>query len=249
MNIGGGPGFIVIGWLNLDEVKSSVNPKPFKFTQDCIFPFKKSSIKTVYTSHCLEHLEPKTANRVIEEVHRVLKDAGRLVIKIPDFDLILDAWRHNDSSFFTDALWGYEAVKDTWKNRNIKDCLDYRAAMLFCGFWNDEYGDHFSSKVLKNEFAYHGPPIVSIGFLRDLMDRNVPSYISSELRKIVIKNEKDYHFNHINSWGRKELENLLVLCGFRVISFDKTLILSECRDIPGIEQMEKQSMYCWACKA
>jgi len=78
---------------------------------------------------------------------------------------------------------------------------------------------------------------------------HTPSEISAQLCKIVIKNEKSYHFNHRNAWSSKELEKLLNSFGFQAVSFDKNLILSKCQDILGINHIEKISLYCWAKKA
>lgn len=245
LNIGGGPHFNEPGWLNLEEVTGPLNPHSFKLTPSCTFPLENMSIKTVYASHSLEHLDNMTVSRVLKEVHRVLKNDGRFIIKIPDFDKALDCWRRRDESFFDT---GYDRIVDTWKNRKIKDCVDYRAAVLFCGFWNDEYGDHYSEKITKNEYAYHGPPVISINYLRDLIIDHTPSEISAKLSRIVIENEKNYHFNHRNSWSRNELKKLLNSFDFKVVSFDKDLILSESQDIPDINHIEKISLYCWARK-
>lgn len=248
LNLGGGPYFFEPGWLNLDEVASNINRHPFRLTPDCTFPVANASIHTVYTSHTLEHLDTATGFRVLSETYRVLKDNGRFIIKIPDFDRALDCWKRRDDSFLTHALWGYNSITDTWKSRGICDCLDHRAAMLFCGFWDDEYGDHFSGRISRNECGYHGPPVVGIEFLRKVVTNHTPSQISAELRKFVVENEKNFHFNHQNAWSRQELETLLASAGFHVRSFDKIAIITDCADIPGIDSMKEQSTYCWAEK-
>ena len=248
INIGGGPGFFQLGWLNLEEVRSNNNPIPFKLNANCIFPVKNSSINTVYTSHCLEHLNKKTLHRILNEVFRVIKYNGDLIIKIPDYDRALEAWRNNNSDFFQNHLWDFESVIKTWKSRNVKVCFDNKAAMIFCGFWNDEYGDHFSNQYLNNETAYHGPPVRNIGFYRSLIKTHTPSEISAELRKIVVNEEKTYHFNHQNAWSRKELKELLISKGFTVKSFDKELIIANFKDVPDISNKRVKSMYCWAGK-
>lgn len=249
LNIGGGRNFIAAGWLNLEEVKSTVNPRPFKLSAECRFPFREDSIRIAYTSHCLEHLDNQVVCRTLAEVFRVLKEDGNFIIKIPDFDSILDNWRQGNAAFFTDNMWGYQEFTHTWRSRRISDCLDYRAAMLFCGFWNNAYGDYFSGKVFKNDFAYHGPPAASIEFLHKLIKECSPSQISAVLSEIVRKDEKFYHFSHQNAWSREELEKMLNLFDFRVISFDKDKITSKYRHISNINGMKQQSMYCWAKKA
>lgn len=247
INIAGGPNFHAHQWLNLEVVQSKFNPKPFELSPDCQFPVAEGSIHTVYTSHCLEHLDVPTVFRVLAEVYRVLKSDGRLIIKIPDFDEVLERWQKRDATFF-DERWDYKSATYTWNSRQIPDCLDYRAAMLFCGFWNEEYGDHYSGKILQNEFAYHGPPVVRIEFLQNLMKNHTPSQISAELREVVLKNEKGFTFNHQNAWSRQEFETLLIQTGFRIKSFDKEFIIANCKYIPGMNAMKDQSIYCLAEK-
>jgi tetratricopeptide (TPR) repeat protein len=248
INLGGGPFFHHPGWLNLEGVASNINTYPFEFHPECEFPIGSDSVNTVYTSHALEHLDTPTIFRVLTEAHRVLRGKGRLIIKIPDFDRALDCWIKKDESYFTDEMWYLSEVVQTWHNRRIPDSIDYRAAFIFCGFWNDAYGDHFSRQINWNEDAYHGPAVVEVEFLKNLINNCTPSQISASLRKAVVEHEESYHFNHQNAWGSRELEKLLKESGFRVKSFDKDFIVANCADIPGIDLMKEQSLYCWAEK-
>ncbi|HEY0322911.1 MAG TPA: tetratricopeptide repeat protein [Pyrinomonadaceae bacterium] len=248
INLGGGPSFHYPGWLNLEQVTSDYNVYPFDFHPECEFPVSTDSINTIYTSHALEHLDNATVKRILDESQRVLKRDGRFIIKIPDFDRAIRCWVKGDDSFFTDEMWYLSEVKKTWKNRRIPDSIDYRAAFVFCGFWNDEYGDHFSEQINWKEDAYHGPPVVEVEFLKDLVNNCTPSQISARLREAVIEKERSYHFNHQNAWGAEELEAILKEAGFRVRTFDKDFIIDNCSDIPGLDSMKEQSLYCWAEK-
>jgi len=248
INLGGGPLFHYPGWLNLEGVASSINTYPFEFHPECEIPVSADSVNTVYTSHALEHLDTPTVRRILAETHRVLREKGRFIIKIPDFDRTLDCWIKKDDSYFTNEMWYLSEVIQTWKNRSITDSIDYRAAFIFCGFWNDAYGDHFSGRINGNEDAYHGPAVVDIEFLKNLANNSTPSQISAALREAVISHEESYHFNHQNAWGSRELEKLLEESGFRVKSFDKDFIIANCADIPDINSMKEQSLYCWAEK-
>jgi hypothetical protein len=184
----------------------------------------------------------------LQETRRVLKEKGRLVIKIPDFDRMLDSWRRNDGAIFSNLIGSFFYYTPTWKNRQIPDCLDYRAAYMFCGFWNDEYGHFYARRIKTSKKAYNGPPLVSTEFLHDLIKTKTPSQISAELRKVVIENEESYTFHHQNAWSRKELEEELNRAGLSVRSFDKETILKACADVPTIFQAP-ESMYCLAGKA
>jgi SAM-dependent methyltransferase len=248
VNIGGGPNFSAFRWINLEAVSSRVNSQPFILSPDCQFPLPSNSVWTVYNSHNLEHLDSDTAHRVIAEAHRVLKNKGHLILKIPDYDKIIELWKKEDHKFFRDE-WSIDSIVWSWKNRGIPDTLDYRVAVIFCGFWNDEYGDHFSNKISRNSNAYHGPPVVSQDFLQNLKKGKQPGEIAKILRNIVIQNEPSYHFNHQTAWGKHELINMVTAHGFKVVSTDTNEIIKTFSYIPGIKDLQKISLYLAAEKS
>lgn len=247
LNIGGGPHFSRKGWLNLEEAPGILNPRPFRLTADCHFPAVDRSIKTVYSSHCFEHLDPTTLSRVLNEARRVLADGGRLVIKLPDYEGILARWRMGDLAYF-DENWALDSAVWTWPNRGVPETLDNKAAMIFCGFWNRAYGNPYSGEVHRNASAYHGPPLVEAGFLHDLLETGTPRQISQVLRQAAMDREKEFTFNHQNAWDREEFKTLLAETGFRIVSDDPFLIMAHNRAIPGIRKMAPISMYFQAEK-
>jgi len=245
VNIGGGSEFAHAGWLNLDGAPGPANPRPFRFDEHCRFPLRDRSVRTVYSSHCLEHLDDRTVARVLAEARRVIADGGRLVIKIPDFDRALASWRSGDLRFFDPDRWGLKSLVPMWTRRGVADTLDARAAMVFCGFWNDEYGDHFSNR--KGEAgAYHGPPLLGADDLRRLASTATPHEVAAGLREHVSRHEPSYHFNHQNAWSRDELQTLLQHAGFTVQSFEAEAVIAAAADIPGIEAARAESLYCLA---
>jgi len=255
VNLGGGM-FVALGWKNLEAVASHVNPHPFQFTPDCVFPFSNNSVETVYSSHALEHLDQPTVDRVLQEAHRILKPGGRLILKLPDYDRTLESWKKSDNSFLGDD-WGFGGAIETWPDHNIPDTVDSRAAFVFCGFWNDDYGNHFEQAWAGNLLAeqckvpvsaYHGPPSMSKDVLQELKASHSPKQIAQTLRKMVTEKESSYHFNHQSAWGRQELKELVTELGFAVVSQETELVLRECRDIPKITEMLSISMYLLARK-
>jgi SAM-dependent methyltransferase len=245
LNIGGGPEFVQFRWLNLDGATGPANPSPFRFDAACRFPLRDRAIRTVYTSHCLEHLDDPTVERVLSEAARVLAPSGRLVVKIPDFDRALACWRAGDATFFDDDRWGLRRLTSLWTRRGVPDTLDARASMVFCGFWNDEYGDHFSARR-QDERAYHGPAVVDSASLRHVIDTLSPHQISALLREHVVRHESSYHFNHQNAWSRDELRQLLEGAGFEIQSFSADDVIAAASDIPGITTALTESLYCLA---
>lgn len=248
LNIGGGPHFYRKGWLNLEEAPGILNPRPFRLTADCRFPAVDRSIKMVYSSHCFEHLDPPTVRRVLNEARRVLADGGQLVVKLPDYEGILERWRMGDLAYF-DENWALDSAVWTWPNRGVPETLDYKAAMIFCGFWNGAYGNPYTGEVHRNTSAYHGPPPVEAGCLHELLETGTPRQISLVLRQAVIDQEKDFTFNHQNAWDRGEFKALLAETGFGVVADDPFLIMARNSAIPGICKMMNISMYFQAEKS
>ena len=243
LNLGGGrithPEF-----RNLDVVKSETNPYPFIFSKESIFPISSTTVPIVYTSHFIEHINDETVKNILSESRRVLTDDGILIIKIPDFDMYLDALKKGDSSKFN-----LQNVEWSWKNKNVPITWKNIALMWFCGFWNKEYGSHFLQKIDKNDvLAYHGPPVSALSHIEKILTMNSPHKISKFLKDMVLSEEVDYTFNHQNSWSRLELLSLLKDNNFQEISFNKKDIVKEYNFLPKIMELYETSTYCLAKK-
>ena len=245
VNIGGGTEFVHARWKNLEGSPGPANPTPFLFHPDCRFPLGNGSVRTVYTSHCLEHLDDATVDRVLRETHRVLAPGGRLVVKLPDFDQALASWRSGDEAFFAHDRWGLRRLVSMWPRRGVSDTLETRASMVFCGWWNDEYGDHFSSRR-DDERAYHGPAVMPSDVLASLVAQTSPHALAAALRAHVVRTEASYHFNHQNAWSRDELRDLLAREGFDVVTQEADEVIRLAVDVPGIADARAESQYCVA---
>jgi SAM-dependent methyltransferase len=250
INIGGGPKFQADGWLNLEEVASPANPNPFVLTPICNFPVPERSVSLIYSSHCFEHLSPLTAERVIAESRRVIRSDGNIVILIPDFDRLLHAWRFKEPYFLYDIDWGFGSIISTWKHRGTEDCLERRAAMMFCGFWNSFHGNLFAGCCnAENPNAYFGPPVLSLEVLNQIAQRYSPSKISAILVDLVMSHEQDYHFCHRNAYSREELDRMFQQHRFGVKTFDRDLIMERFGWIPELPSAAghiPMSTYVWA---
>lgn len=246
INIGGGPNFHYPGWRNFDSSEGPLNPWPVKFGPDLRFPVKTKSVGTVYSSHCLEHLDDETVDSVLSDARRMLRPDGALVLKLPDFDEVLRRWKAGDNEYF--KQWGIDKCVPTWASRGVQDTIDARAAMIFCGWWNDAYGDEFGERKPDAEGAYHGPSINWPGveshlFTNDGIYPPSPHEIAGRLRK---RAPEGAHFNHQNAWSLEELVDLLLFKhDFSIISTDKAEI-QERIQIPGIRDMASISMYVLA---
>lgn len=248
VNIGGGPQWCRAGWRNLDEAQSIFNPVSFRFSPDCRFPLESRSIPLAYTSHCLEHLDDATVDRILAETHRVLKPSGKLLIKLPDFDEVLRRWQAGDQRYATDYRFNYNSVRRVWKAAGVEENTDMKYAFIFCHYWNQAYGHHYAGKRQSGNGAYLGPPIQPPQVLRTVTDGATPHEASHRLREMVTRETSDMVWGHQNAWSRAELKDLLSHHGFDAVSFDRDALIRSFKFIPDIRSMDEQSFYCLAVK-
>lgn len=221
INVGGGRKFSFPGWINLDAATG------FALTPTCVFPVADRSAPFVYSSHCLEHLDDATVDRVLDESRRVCGD--RLVLKLPDFEDVIKRKSVGDHGYF--RQWGMDGLTSMWE----KDSIDLRASMIFCGYWNEAYGHEFVGRRSPDApGAYHGPAGVPDW-------TSSPHEIAATLRAM---SPKGAVFNHQNAWSRRELIDLLEKHGFEVLSMDAEKILK--LPIPTLEKQREISMYVLA---
>lgn len=97
-------------WTCVDIAEANENMYPHGFPKDYIdlnfsdpkfvLPFNNSSIKAFYCSHCIEHINTKSIQRLFDEVYRSLDREGIIRITCPDINLALNALKNNDKYFF-----------------------------------------------------------------------------------------------------------------------------------------------------
>ena len=249
VNLGGGPRFVALRWRNFDGARGPFNPTTFEFGPDTRLPLEDGSTRLVYSSHFLEHVPPETAARIIAEAWRVLEKGRKLLLKIPDFDRSLKAWREGDESYHgNEEGWDFRSITHTWKVKGVPDTIDYRTATVFCSYWNEAYGHHFSREISDSPQAYHGPPALPADRLRKILSNDSPFQIAKELREVALAECEDLTFNHQCAWSRKELTDLVEGAGFRVVSMESRQIVERFSFVPGIRQMLPISLYLEAVK-
>ena len=92
LNLGSGGKKGLDGWLNIDILEGA---------DLCIdlrdgIPIQSSQVEMIYTSHFLEHLEPREILALLGECHRVLKPGGKLSICVPDASLFIRSYADDD---------------------------------------------------------------------------------------------------------------------------------------------------------
>lgn len=87
------------GWLNID-MKIGSGILTMKLPEG-LQRFDDNSVRYIYTSHFLEHLEyPKAALDFVRECYRLLTPGGVLRIIVPGIEKIIGAYVQGDQAFF-----------------------------------------------------------------------------------------------------------------------------------------------------
>lgn len=134
VQVGGGKHFLK-GFINIDIVP----PADIIFDVREGLPLKTNSTDFIFSEHFLEHIDyPLSVNKFISECYRILKKEGKLVIGVPDSQLIISAYVKKDKK-----LWE-QMIKKWYSNRN---CLEHFNTYI------DLVNYHFRDQ--DDDFKYH----------------------------------------------------------------------------------------------
>tara|TARA_Y200000002_G_scaffold218443_1_gene180202 strand:- start:6485 stop:7180 length:696 start_codon:yes stop_codon:yes gene_type:complete len=118
LNLGSGPRKGSHGWINVDLFGADINHDLRKGV-----PLEDNSVDCVYSSHVFEHIPYKDLLHVIEEIRRILKPKGKLLVCVPNAGLYLRAYFNGEMFVSYDEMFIPAAV-----NTNSKiDQLNYIA--------------------------------------------------------------------------------------------------------------------------
>lgn len=243
LNVGGGPRFFYPFWTNVDLVAPPGAGPRLQFSPETVLPYDTGSLELAYSSHCLEHLDDPTVERILQEIRRVLSPAGRLVLKLPDAEDAIRHWRAGNRAYFDDPAWGLDSVAWSWPDHGVPDTLDSRFCMLLCGYWNAAMTRGGSLAELQRRGAFHGPPRVAPEQLRAIAQQDSPHALAQALRAQALRDDPAAIFNHQNAWSAAELAGLLDRLGFNLRSDDPDDIVARYTSIPDIVKYRPISLY------
>lgn len=112
IQIGGGA-HLLKGFLNIDIVP----PADVVFDVREGLPLPNGCSEFIFSEHFFEHIDyPLSAKKFINECFRVLKKKGRVVIGVPDSELIVNNYVKKDRKF-------YQKMLDSWYSK--RNCLEH----------------------------------------------------------------------------------------------------------------------------
>ena len=228
-------------WICFDEIEHK-GVTNIVLSETVKFPLESGSVGLAYSSHNFEHLPDNTLFRILWELRRLLALNGVFILKIPDYDWFLEEYRRGNEASIAEK--GIEPILYTWKSKGVADTFANRVAMMFCGYWNKQYGDHFSGRIQQNEDAYHGPAVMDSLFIDNLFRNSTPYEIARTMTKIALADPDFGRFNHQNAWSAQEIKNLFNEFGFTLETSDREKIIQEYGQvIPDLKDISDWSAY------
>ncbi len=230
-----------IGWRCFDALEYET-VETLIFSENSSLPENLNGTELFYSSHNLEHLNDKTVANLTRQIHQKLSKKGFLLIKMPDFEYLLNAYRSGSLTEINDS--GVLDTMYTWPNKNIIPTIENKISMVFCGYMNQAYGNHFESERNISDYSFHGPSSMPHDELESILKNESIRNISKTLNARAIL-EKDFgQFNHQNAWSRDDIKMFLVSYGFELVSDDKDEISRRFRFVvPDIDTSFNSSMY------
>lgn len=159
LNLASGTDLRPAPWVNLDIVpKWPLADRGCDIVWDArkgSIPFVDSSVDEVYAGYLFLHLAPQHHERVLRDIHRVMKTGARLVVGEVDMPKVLERWLRDPlDKQATELIWGEQGdVHGAELAEFDKHCHGYTEQTL----------SHFLSRVFRGAAPRRGymhPPEV-----------------------------------------------------------------------------------------
>ena len=209
LNIGAG-NWHCKGWTNLDypsewyaKAQSHHEFIPYDIRNDRI-PFEADTVKAVYCSHVIEHIENRFIEPFFAEVHRVLKPGGVFRIACPDAEFLYEV------SIFNNEYWYW---REEWLNSPHFSKHPISATQV----------DHLVRETATPKFPEY---INSIESNREEYTEKFSSLGMNEFLEYItsgLEYRKTTPGDHINFWTFEKVKIFLKNSGFKTIIRSKYL--------------------------
>ncbi|NJD53195.1 MAG: methyltransferase domain-containing protein [Candidatus Methanoperedens sp.] len=111
-------------FINIDSRKTIATDKIMDISS--LNEYDNNSIELIYSCHCLEHFSYTDVKRILNEWNRVLVTNGELIIRVPNFDILVNTYllriskkglkyRTLDINLLGDFLGGQDYPENTHK--------------------------------------------------------------------------------------------------------------------------------------
>ncbi|GAH67829.1 unnamed protein product [marine sediment metagenome] len=90
------------GFINIDIRQTPATDRVMDVSN--LAEFSDNSVDMIYASHCLEHFSFRIVPDILCEWNRVLRKGGELVVRVPDFDILVNIYLRRRNSDLPEAL-------------------------------------------------------------------------------------------------------------------------------------------------
>lgn len=209
LNIGAGD-WHCKGWINLDyptewyaKAQSKHEFIPYDIRSDNI-PFGDNTVKAVYSSHVIEHIEDRFIQSFFAEVHRVLMPGGVFRIACPDAEFLYEVSR------FDNDYWHW---REDWTKSPYYMRKPIKASQA----------DYLVREVATPKFQGY---IGEIEFNEDGYTEKFQTLGMNEFLEYItsgLEFRKNFPGDHINFWTFGKVRSFLESAGFTTIIRSKYL--------------------------
>lgn len=129
---------IIAGWANID-----IDGRPGVVRLDLTkaLPVATGSIDYVFCEHFIEHIDRADAERLVGEIVRVLRPAGRLRLSTPDLSVLVEHYRTGRLDTWHDVGWAPSSAcqllneaMHSWGHRFVYDQEELETLLRGAGF-------------------------------------------------------------------------------------------------------------------
>lgn len=225
----------------LDEI-SDLNIVYTKFSEYTKLNFQSDSQLIVYSSHFFEHVDVLTTNNLLVEIKRVLKPDGFLVIKIPNYDAVLESYFNGNYELIPKFSFG--GLPEGWHKHGVDNNIENKLSMIFAGYFTRNYGDYFLDRGENDQTnGYHGPAKIQKKALMQILESKNPALISENLVSIIQEDASFYRFNHQQAWSNYQFEKYVTGFGFKLLELSPRIESYMLKNIRDFKSMSDISSY------
>ena len=192
-------GFFQLGWCTLDmsgaDYLADLSCQPI--------PLPDGSVKALYASHLLEHLDDEQAARLLREFQRVLRPGGLLRPVVPDLPRHVDEYRRDPS-------FAYFYQRADRPGHTVRDGLERAVAQGRQGAWALCPHNALFSVVVSYT---NGHPWHDVS--REELERQLAGSLEDFVRWCASQKDRSRpDFGHVNGYDHACLARMLSVAGF-----------------------------------
>lgn len=189
----------VPGWLDVKGSVFSLNPDCNGKAGNLTIPLLSSSCHTSVIDHTLGQFDDAKVNWILDEINRVLRDDGKLILLLPKYKEIVENWKTNNEKMLS-TFWHQSF------NNSLPSQIEKKG--------NIPYSSFICSFKLNDELTFIDDKLIKEKLLNKLASIDSPKLFANSAKEFLMSACKPEYFVFQNAWSLEEMFGLLVDHGF-----------------------------------